>query len=86
MRLENFSQIQNEFVALADRRLQYISGFSGSAGKAIITADKAALQTDVRYFEQADQQLDCQWTLITEQGWMAVSFSTPHFLPGKNLR
>ncbi|CAH0388952.1 unnamed protein product [Bemisia tabaci] len=64
---------QNEFVALADRRLQYISGFSGSAGKAIITADKAALQTDVRYFEQADQQLDCQWTLITEQGWMAIA-------------
>ncbi len=35
----------------------WISGFNGSAGTAVVTADKAGLWTDSRYFLQADEQL-----------------------------
>lgn len=36
---------------------EWISGFSGSAGKVVVTADKAGLWTDSRYFLQAEEQL-----------------------------
>ena len=35
----------------------YISGFTGSSGTAVVTLDKAALWTDSRYFLQAAEQL-----------------------------
>lgn len=44
----------------------YISGFSGSAGTAVITHDKAALATDGRYFNQASKQLDSNWELLKQ--------------------
>ncbi|KAK2185540.1 hypothetical protein NP493_231g03020 [Ridgeia piscesae] len=50
--------------AEADNRLKFISGFSGSSGWAVVTTRAAALWTDGRYDTQADQQMDCQWTLI----------------------
>jgi Xaa-Pro aminopeptidase len=54
-------------------------GFTGSAGTAVITLDKAALFTDGRYFNQAAKQLDCNWQLMkvgllkvpTWQEWVA---------------
>ncbi|XP_074650755.1 xaa-Pro aminopeptidase 1-like [Tubulanus polymorphus] len=55
---------QSEYTADYDKRRQYISGFSGSAGVAVVTRYKAALWTDGRYFLQADQQLDCSWILV----------------------
>ena len=39
---------QSEYIADADKRLKWISGFSGSSGFAAITKDKAALWTDGR--------------------------------------
>ncbi|KGI77528.1 aminopeptidase P family protein [Oleiagrimonas soli] len=36
---------------------QWLSGFDGSAGTLVVTADFAGLWTDSRYFEQAEQQL-----------------------------
>lgn len=36
----------------------YFSGFTGSAGTLVVTADFAGLWTDSRYFEQAERQLD----------------------------
>ncbi|KAL1608643.1 hypothetical protein SLS59_001833 [Nothophoma quercina] len=44
----------------------YISGFTGSAGYAVITHDKAALSTDGRYFNQAEKQLDGNWELLKQ--------------------
>lgn len=49
-----------------DRRREYISGFSGSYGDAIVTMDKAVLWTDGRYHLQADEQVDCNWLLMRE--------------------
>ncbi|XP_056168231.1 aminopeptidase P2-like isoform X2 [Syzygium oleosum] len=43
---------QSEFIAECYTRRAYISGFTGSAGTAVVTKDKAALWTDGRYFLQ----------------------------------
>lgn len=56
----------SEYIAPTDARREYISGFSGSAGTAIITQTKAALATDGRYFNQASQQLDSNWDLLKQ--------------------
>jgi len=47
-----------------ENRLAWVSGFSGSAGVAVITLDEASLWTDGRYFLQASEQLDCNWYLM----------------------
>ncbi|GHT50289.1 Xaa-Pro aminopeptidase [Bacteroidia bacterium] len=39
------------------KTLQWLSGFTGSAGMLVVTCDKAGLWTDSRYFLQADEQL-----------------------------
>ncbi|KAI9875176.1 MAG: hypothetical protein M1830_008788 [Pleopsidium flavum] len=46
--------------------LEYICGFSGSAGTVVVTLDKAALATDGRYFNQAAKQLDSNWHLLKQ--------------------
>ncbi|CAG8931799.1 unnamed protein product [Penicillium salamii] len=55
---------QSEYIAPCDARREFISGFSGSAGTAIISLSKAALSTDGRYFNQAAKQLDNNWQLL----------------------
>ncbi|KAF9292260.1 hypothetical protein BGZ68_009099 [Mortierella alpina] len=55
---------QSEYVAECDERRSYISGFTGSAGLAVVSLESAALFTDGRYFLQASQQLDSNWTLM----------------------
>ena len=42
------------------------TGFTGSAGTAVITNKDAALFTDGRYFLQAERQLDKNWTLMKQ--------------------
>ncbi|KXN70273.1 Creatinase/aminopeptidase [Conidiobolus coronatus NRRL 28638] len=56
----------SEYIAPVDARRAYISGFDGSAGLAVITKDQAALFTDGRYFLQAEQQMDSNWTLVKQ--------------------
>ena len=53
----------SEYVAAADKRRAFLSGFTGSAGTAVVTANKALLWTDGRYFLQAAEQLTEAWTL-----------------------
>ncbi|XP_017795279.1 PREDICTED: xaa-Pro aminopeptidase 1-like [Habropoda laboriosa] len=47
-----------------DMRREYITGFYGTAGEAVITMSKAVFWTDGRYHIQADHQLDCNWILM----------------------
>ncbi|KAK4217331.1 putative Xaa-Pro aminopeptidase P [Rhypophila decipiens] len=69
----------SEYIAPCDKRRAFISGFTGSAGTAVVTLDKAALATDGRYFNQAGKQLDQNWHLLktglqdvpTWQDWTA---------------
>ena len=49
---------QNENVPESDERLLWLTGFSGSAGLAIVLQDKAALFVDGRYTLQAPAQVD----------------------------
>ncbi|KAH6661263.1 peptidase M24, structural domain-containing protein [Truncatella angustata] len=56
----------SEYIAPTDARREFISGFTGSAGCAVITHDKAALATDGRYFNQAAKQLDDNWVLLKQ--------------------
>ena len=46
-----------EYIPAHWQARQWISGFDGSAGTAVVTADDAALWTDSRYFIAAEQQL-----------------------------
>ena len=55
---------QSEYIASWDGRREFISGFTGSAGFAVITQTAAALWTDGRYYLQAEKQLDSNWTLM----------------------
>ncbi|CAG9854963.1 unnamed protein product [Phyllotreta striolata] len=56
----------SEYLAECDKFRDFISGFTGSAGTAIITENEALLYTDGRYYLQASQQLDPNWTLAKE--------------------
>lgn len=57
----------SEYPAESDLRRGYITGFTGSAGSAVVTTNKALLFTDGRYFLQAGQQLDPSvWTLMKQ--------------------
>ena len=71
----------SEYPSDADLLRGYISGFSGSAGCALVTKDEALLFTDGRYFLQASQQLEPGvWTLMrmgepgvpTWQEWLSA--------------
>ncbi|CAM9861190.1 unnamed protein product [Discosporangium mesarthrocarpum] len=55
---------QSEYVSEHDKRRQWLSGFTGSAGTALVTQTKALLWTDGRYFLQAEQELGSSWTLM----------------------
>ncbi|CAJ0842297.1 2791_t:CDS:2, partial [Entrophospora sp. SA101] len=57
---------QSEYTASRDARRAFISGFTGSAGLAVVTTDSAAMFTDGRYFLQAGQQMDSNWTLMKQ--------------------
>ena len=51
-------QQQNEYVAPSEERLAWLTGFTGSAGMAIVLAKEAAVFVDGRYTLQAGKQVD----------------------------
>ncbi|PIA55641.1 hypothetical protein AQUCO_00700153v1 [Aquilegia coerulea] len=55
---------QSEYVSSRDKRREFVSGFSGSAGVALITMTDARVWTDGRYFVQAAQELSDRWKLM----------------------
>lgn len=54
----------SEYAPASQERRHYISGFTGSAGTALVTKDRALLWTDGRYYLQAEQQLGPAWELM----------------------
>jgi Xaa-Pro aminopeptidase len=68
-----------EYVPASAERLAWLTGFTGSAGLAIVLADKAAVFTDGRYVLQLAAQTDAAlWERhhITEEpppGWLAAN-------------
>ncbi len=51
-------QQQNEYVPPSEERLAWLTGFTGSAGQAIVLAQEAAVFVDGRYTLQAAKQVD----------------------------
>src|SRR5579864_5934851 len=49
---------QNEYLPASEERLAWLTGFTGSAGFAIVLADRAVLFVDGRYATQAHAQTD----------------------------
>ena len=61
---------QNEYVAPSEQRLAWLSGFTGSAGLALVLIDRAVLFVDGRYTLQAIQQIDAA-------AWKVESLTDP---------
>lgn len=55
---------QSEYVASSDKRREFISGFTGNAGQAVVSKTSAYLITDSRYWLQAQDELDSNWHII----------------------
>ena len=49
---------QNEFLPPDAERLAWLTGFTGSAGTAVVLADRAAIFVDGRYTLQVRDQVD----------------------------
>jgi hypothetical protein len=49
---------QNEYLPASEERLAWLTGFTGSAGAAVVLRDAAAIFVDGRYTLQADAQVD----------------------------
>ena len=49
---------QNEYLPASEERLAWLTGFSGSAGLAVVLEDRAALFVDGRYTVQANAEVD----------------------------
>lgn len=62
----NILSFKSEYICKSDERRAFISGFDGSAGTAVVTADKALLWTDGRYYQQAANQMDKNWILMKD--------------------
>eukprot|EP00928_Gymnodinium_smaydae_P059681 TRINITY_DN43091_c0_g1_i1.p1 TRINITY_DN43091_c0_g1~~TRINITY_DN43091_c0_g1_i1.p1 ORF type:complete len:175 (+),score=32.98 TRINITY_DN43091_c0_g1_i1:60-527(+) len=57
----------SEYIAPADERRAFLTGFGGSAGTALITATKALLWTDSRYFLEAEARIKgTEWILMRQ--------------------
>ena len=61
--LPRFDAHQGEYVAPHDERLKYVTGFSGSAGMAIVTPETVAVFVDGRYTVQVANE--CAGVLFT---------------------
>ena len=68
---------QGEYVAACDERLAWLTGFTGSAGMAVVLADAAGLFVDGRYRLQARSQCDTDalapvdWPETKPADWIA---------------
>ena len=71
-------EYQGEYVPDSANRLHWITGFTGSAGVAVVLKDKAAVLSDGRYTIQLKQQIDADLfetgdsTLTSAADWIAA--------------
>jgi Xaa-Pro aminopeptidase len=64
---------RGESVPPGEARLAYVTGFTGSAGMAVVGADKAGLFVDSRYTLQAPAQTDTDLVRVHETGQGGIS-------------
>lgn len=77
---------QSEYIAKHWQVRRFLSGFTGSAGSLVVTADKALLWTDSRYFLQAADQLSGTGIELMKDGLPATpsieAYLTSHLAKG----
>jgi len=77
---------QNEYVPPSDERLAWLTGFTGSAGLAIVLTGEAAVFVDGRYTIQAAKQVDtAAWSIESLIEPPPESWLTAHLSPGDRL-
>lgn len=59
---------QSEYLADYYKTREFISGFTGSAGTAVVTKNRALLWTDSRYFLQAESELSASYFELMKMG------------------
>jgi Xaa-Pro aminopeptidase len=79
-------QQQNEYVAASEERLAWLTGFTGSAGMAIVLVHEAAVFVDGRYTLQAAKQVDARaWKVESLIDPTPESWLTQHLVAGDRL-
>jgi Xaa-Pro aminopeptidase len=79
-------QQQNEYVAPCEERLAWLTGFTGSAGLAIVLAQEAAVFVDGRYTLQAGKQVDTKaWAVESLVEPPPESWLTRHLKAGDRV-
>jgi Xaa-Pro aminopeptidase len=79
-------QQQNEYVAPSEERLAWLTGFTGSAGLAVVLTREAAIFVDGRYTLQAPKQVDTKaWTVESLIDPPPESWVSAHLKPGDRL-
>ena len=77
---------QNEYVPPSDERLAWLTGFTGSAGLAIVLTGEAAVFVDGRYTIQAAKQVDtAAWRIESLIEPPPETWLTAHFSAGDRL-
>ena len=69
----------SEYISDHYKSRQFITGFTGSAGTAVITAEQAGLWTDSRYFLQAADELEGSGVILFKSG-LPETVKIPAFL------
>uniref|UniRef100_A0A0A9WMZ8 Xaa-Pro aminopeptidase 1 n=1 Tax=Lygus hesperus TaxID=30085 RepID=A0A0A9WMZ8_LYGHE len=67
--IPNYDPHMSEYLPAPEQRLTFLTGFTGTAGTAIILRDAAAFWTDSRFYIQATQEL--------EEGWIIYKIGDP---------
>jgi len=76
---------QSAYIAPPDARLTWVSGFTGSAGTALINKKQAYLFVDGRYTLQAHAQVDKAWTVVPLAEQTVEAFLKTKFKAGDAL-
>ena len=63
---------ESEYVGEHFKCRKFLTGFTGSAGTAVVTATEAGLWTDGRYFVQAAKQLEGSGFTLQRNGTKGV--------------
>src|SRR5260221_9608875 len=79
-------QQQNEYVAPSEERLAWLTGFTGSAGLAVVLTQEAAVFVDGRYTLQAAKQVDRKaWQIEPLVDPPPENWLTKHLFAGDRL-
>lgn len=79
-------QQQNEYVAPSEERLAWLTGFTGSAGLAVVLGHEAAVFVDGRYTIQAAKQVDAKaWAVESLIDPPPESWVSAHLKAGDRL-